>query len=339
MRAAEQEVLMQSSSAWHELLMSEVQGVTNLPKVSSSIIVNYACGINCALMSLIEERYIPSDEECYQAIKQEVAARYADDPQENDGYILKYYELKELENKILLSQEEQSRMMQLRVKEQEVYWKTVSLNVKRLYEQQPRILREKSMEKTVQRVRTLLEQRADPNARDWYGDEPLHLTAGDDDKIGITRLLLQHRADINAHDGTEDGWTPLHRAVIYQQVESVRLLIEKKAEVNKLNAFNKRHQTPLQVAMEHTQPRADIIKLLKAAQSEYPVKRTLSRWIPVPEEKNNMEKHRTQKIMEPPHVEEQRIGSLKYPMIVFAGVVVVSYSAQIIKKQLTSEGS
>jgi len=315
--SAEQEVFAQSSSAGRELLMYKVQDVTNLPHVLSSIIVNYVYDINRALMSLIEEQYIPSDEECTRAVQQQVRERYDKFQQKADADILEYYELRELDNKRILDAKEQSRMMELRVKEQMPYWKQVSLMVRLLCEQQPKILCKKRAEKTAQGVRVLLEQCADPNAPpDWFGDRPLSLAVGDDDKIGITRILLEHRARINEHDRTGDKWTPLHRAVIYNQIKTVRLLIENKAEVNRYN--HRRGETPWQMAMNQTERREDIIELLEAAVLGRLLPQEVT--VPVPfqplvdrEEKNNMEK----RILETPKkVEEYTIKPLKYSALV-----------------------
>lgn len=198
------------------------------------------------------------------------------------------------------------------------------------------------MKETAQKVHELLEKRADPNTKDWSGEAPLHIAVADDYKIKITELLLQYGADINVVDGTgstedesqDNGWTPLHRAVIYGQIKSTRLLIEKKADVAKRD---KRGQTPLQLAQEQMQPKREIIiPLLAAAHAvgqTYSTQPAFSRRMGVPEAKHNMEKiSRAQKIMEPLTLEEQHIGSLKYSRIMFAGVVLISGSAQIIKK-------
>lgn len=99
--------------------------------------------LNRNLMQLIEQQYTPSEEECYQAIKQMVKTRYADDLQEGGAHILEYCELRKLENKIFLSQKEQLRMTELRVKQQGPYCPRASLNFERLYVQQPKKLSKK----------------------------------------------------------------------------------------------------------------------------------------------------------------------------------------------------
>jgi ankyrin repeat protein len=55
--------------------------------------------------------------------------------------------------------------------------------------------------------------------------------AVDDGLIDIARLLIEKgKIPINTHDQT--GWTPLHLAAGHNNLEIVKLLLEKKAEIN-----------------------------------------------------------------------------------------------------------
>jgi ankyrin repeat protein len=59
------------------------------------------------------------------------------------------------------------------------------------------------------------------NAKDKYGDTPLHL-AIEKGHPEFTKLLISHGADVNAKDG--DGCTPLHLAVEKGHSEVAKLL-------------------------------------------------------------------------------------------------------------------
>ena len=89
----------------------------------------------------------------------------------------------------------------------------------------------------VDRVRTLLQQGADPNhpvywSKQWYDREygewterqpPLH-TACENGMLQMAKLLVQHGADINKGDG-ENSQAPLHRACVGGNREVVDYLI------------------------------------------------------------------------------------------------------------------
>ena len=92
-------------------------------------------------------------------------------------------------------------------------------------------------ESDVDRVRTLLQQGADPNhpiylTEAWWNKKhgkwlwklpPLH-TACNTGSLGIVKLLVQHRADITRGDG-RDSQTPLHCACAGGNKEVVDYLI------------------------------------------------------------------------------------------------------------------
>ncbi|WP_395462822.1 ankyrin repeat domain-containing protein [Wolbachia endosymbiont of Cantharis cryptica] len=90
-------------------------------------------------------------------------------------------------------------------------------------------------------------------ARDKDKNTPLH----NDDHIDAVKVLLQAKGiDINA--ANEDGYTPLHLAVLYGCTDTVRVLLQAKGI--DINAANKDGLTPLHFAasLGHT----DIVKVL-----------------------------------------------------------------------------
>jgi hypothetical protein len=104
-------------------------------------------------------------------------------------------------------------------------------------------------------VQWLLNHRANPNNRNSSsGRTSLHW-AVNLGHVEISRLLLQYKADIDAHDNK--GQTPLHEAAEYKRVDVVRLLLEHGAD---LNARDKSGRTAFQLASEMGYH--DIAKLL-----------------------------------------------------------------------------
>jgi ankyrin repeat protein len=81
----------------------------------------------------------------------------------------------------------------------------------------------------VEKVKKLLKEGADVNAKDRFGFTPLHYTALNG-HFEVVKLLIERGADVNAK--TNGGWTPLRFAAIYGHFEVVKLLIERGADVN-----------------------------------------------------------------------------------------------------------
>ena len=73
----------------------------------------------------------------------------------------------------------------------------------------------------LQKAPSLIQQ--DVNARYEKGRTRLHLAAHDHDNK-LVAALIQHKADVNALD--EDGWGPLHVAVLSGNDEATQLLLE-----------------------------------------------------------------------------------------------------------------
>jgi ankyrin repeat protein len=80
-----------------------------------------------------------------------------------------------------------------------------------------------------------------------HGLTPLHYAA-ESGRLEAARLLLQHKAGIDAHADDWHGCTPLHRASEYGRHDVVRLLLSHGANANALTVDG---STPLHVASRH----------------------------------------------------------------------------------------
>jgi len=79
-------------------------------------------------------------------------------------------------------------------------------------------------------VQYLVEQGADMDKVDRYGNTPLHYAANAG-HLEVTRYLLEQGAD-RVKASNYGGWTPLHDAVLNNQLETAKLLMVYGADLN-----------------------------------------------------------------------------------------------------------
>jgi Protein kinase domain/Ankyrin repeats (3 copies) len=96
----------------------------------------------------------------------------------------------------------------------------------------------------VNKVKALLDRGVNPNAKDANGSTLIHY-AVINNQVDIAKLLIDRGADIHTHY-REDGHTVLHLAVLYQDGEMTKLLLDNKADPNTRDNFK---FTPLHVAV------------------------------------------------------------------------------------------
>jgi serine/threonine-protein phosphatase 6 regulatory ankyrin repeat subunit B len=78
-------------------------------------------------------------------------------------------------------------------------------------------------------ARLLLDHKADVNAKLKDGQRPLHFAAREG-HLDVVKLLLDNGADLNAENA--DGFSPLHKAAKSGQAGVVRLLLDRRAAID-----------------------------------------------------------------------------------------------------------
>ena len=104
-------------------------------------------------------------------------------------------------------------------------------------------LEKAAAEGNVDVVRLLIELGAEVDSRDMWERTPLHWSSRDG-HLDVSRVLLDHGANANARD--EDYWTPMHISGGNGHLEMVKLFLERGADVR---AVNVEGQTPYQVSL------------------------------------------------------------------------------------------
>jgi ankyrin repeat protein len=77
------------------------------------------------------------------------------------------------------------------------------------------------------------------------------------------QLLLDHGADVNAQ--SEDGWTALHTAASYGEVQAVEVLLKRGADPH---TRTKSGKTPFQLASSLRHHRTQVMQLLSECTGE-----------------------------------------------------------------------
>jgi len=99
-------------------------------------------------------------------------------------------------------------------------------------------------------LKFLIEHKASINEKTTpEGFTPLHLAAGNSDKVTILKSLISNGALINEKDNT--GYTPLHIAAIYSKLKNVKFLLKNGALINELTLIG---DSALNLALKNKAP-------------------------------------------------------------------------------------
>jgi ankyrin repeat protein len=120
----------------------------------------------------------------------------------------------------------------------------------------------------------LIDHKAEVNAHDAVDFTPLHWA----NNVDVAKLLIDHGAEVNAK--TPTGYTPLHAAVITGDTDLVELLIAHGAEVNAQESDG--GHTPLYNAAGWMRARTELVRLLLAHGADANIK-SKSGWTPLHE--------------------------------------------------------
>jgi hypothetical protein len=105
-----------------------------------------------------------------------------------------------------------------------------------IFELKNRQLIEASRIGDIEKVKKLLKEGADVNAKNGYDATPLHL-ASLHGHVEIVKLLIENGADVNAKSSYDV--TPLHFAAYYGHIQVVKVLLEHGADPNIMNKDGK----------------------------------------------------------------------------------------------------
>ncbi|MDG7052918.1 MAG: ankyrin repeat domain-containing protein, partial [Wolbachia endosymbiont of Alcedoecus sp.] len=111
-------------------------------------------------------------------------------------------------------------------------------------------------------VKFLLDKNANIKAKDVYGNTPLHVAAQYDSKLEIVKFLLDKNAS-GINDVNNNSSTPLHLAIQGNKPSTVKLLLNKGANIN---AKDKDGKTPLGLAVQEGY--TDIVQIIEQVQSD-----------------------------------------------------------------------
>jgi len=118
-------------------------------------------------------------------------------------------------------------------------------------------LQKAAAEMNFKAVESLLNQKADANAKTFDGMTAMHYAAMSG-QTNMLKLLLAHQAEINVAT-TNEGWTPLHFAAMFGQMDAVQLLLDNHADINAKARYG--GATPLHLALQRGQ--TNVVELLQ----------------------------------------------------------------------------